>query len=345
MAKVTAKEGEGNGGVSMPLVALVALLAGLLVGYAAAGMMAPKTAVPTNATAQVDSLKLKSDVGTFLTKLIAVQGGEGVVVEPTGIAQENGMYAVAVNFKQNGAVVQQGKVYVSPDGKFIFDSSTGIDITQTLPEPAAPQPAVQVQKSDKPVMEMFVMSFCPYGKQVEQGIGPVARLLGAKVEIVPHFILYGRAQYAGSEATYCVANSTACSMHGVEEVVEDARQMCVWKYQKAKWWDYVDQVNAKCTVGTIATCWKDAAAAAGVNATQVQECYDAEGIALLDAEKVLAEQKGAQGSPTIFLNGASYGGGRSAENFKASFCAAFNTAPAECSQTLSTAATAAGSCG
>lgn len=45
------------------------------------------------------------------------------------------------------------------------------------------------QKREKPRVEFFVMSFCPYGNQAEAGLKPVADLLGDQVEWQPHYIV------------------------------------------------------------------------------------------------------------------------------------------------------------
>ncbi len=46
-----------------------------------------------------------------------------------------------------------------------------------------------VQKSQRPKVDLFVMSFCPYGNQVEDALLPVVKLLGDKVDWQPHFIV------------------------------------------------------------------------------------------------------------------------------------------------------------
>ncbi|MBU3941884.1 MAG: hypothetical protein KKF74_03150, partial [Nanoarchaeota archaeon] len=45
-------------------------------------------------------------------------------------------------------------------------------------------------KKDKPEVELFVMSHCPYGTQIEKGMLPVARLLGDKIDFNIRFCSY-----------------------------------------------------------------------------------------------------------------------------------------------------------
>jgi len=47
---------------------------------------------------------------------------------------------------------------------------------------------LEVDKTNKPEFLFFVMSFCPYGNQIEQALKPVADLLGDKVNLQPQYI-------------------------------------------------------------------------------------------------------------------------------------------------------------
>ncbi len=75
------------------------------------------------------------------------------------------------------------------DGKL---TQTAKDKT-TQPVTSAPKPTqapfVPKQKSAKPEVKFFVMSFCPYGNQAEAGLEPVYRLLKDKVSWQPRYIV------------------------------------------------------------------------------------------------------------------------------------------------------------
>jgi len=45
------------------------------------------------------------------------------------------------------------------------------------------------EQSKTPNFKFFVMSYCPYGNQAENGLKPVADLMGDKVEFEPHYIV------------------------------------------------------------------------------------------------------------------------------------------------------------
>ena len=337
--------------IPLPLLVAIVGVVCLIIGYAAAAFTARPAATPTPTPQPVIGLsEVKQTVATYLTSLLALQpGAEGVTVEATTAQESKGLYVVDLNIKQNGQVVQTGKAYVTKDGSTLILGNE-FNLTEALPSPSPVASPSPIPKVAKPKAQVFVMSFCPYGKQAEQGVSPVARILGENMTIEPHFIVYDSdfcSAYGMSQAQCCFANTTLCSLHGTKEATEDARQLCVLRdYNKTAWWDYVDYVNANCSIDTIETCWKQAANATKLNATKIEACSAKDGAALLESEKTLGDSLEVSSSPTILLNGMPYAGGRSPEGFKTGFCDSFLNPPAACNLTLSEAqAASSGSCG
>jgi len=186
-----------------------------------------------------------------------------------------------------------------------------------------------ITKSDKPVVNVFVMSYCPYGTQIEKGIIPVQQLLGSKADININFVHY--------------------LMHGQKEGDENTAQYCIQKEQKDKYWQYL-------------TCFLDKADSAGcqdkagIDKTRLQAC-----IASADSEfnissdmaagsqypryqvnEEMAKKYGIQGSPGLVINGKMISSGRDSESLKKAICCAFNKKPDECGKTLSAAQPAPG---
>lgn len=184
---------------------------------------------------------------------------------------------------------------------------------------------VKIKKFTKPQVEVFVMSYCPFGLQMEKGIIPVHKLLKDKVNITIKFVQY--------------------TMHGKREVEENTRQYCIQKEQHDKYWTYLE-----CFVGTgnSANCLDEA----GVDKDKLKKCMD-------EADKRFhissdaasgryprfrineeeAKRYGVQGSPTLVINGMVRSVGRDPESLKNAICNAFpqKKRPAECNQTLSSA--------
>ncbi len=59
-------------------------------------------------------------------------------------------------------------------------------------------------KTNKPQLDFYVMSFCPYGNQMEETLRPIFDLLGNKVEIKPRYIFE---KIEGNLASYCKTRS------------------------------------------------------------------------------------------------------------------------------------------
>ena len=189
-----------------------------------------------------------------------------------------------------------------------------------------------VPKADVPEIEMFVMSYCPFGQQAESGLIPVARALGDSINLVPKFIVSKQ-------------GDSYRSLHGEPELNEDIRQMCVYKYYEDKIWDYIEKINAQCSLGNIETCWETQAEAVGIDVSKIKTCQQDEGNALLDAEIEATSKYGVTGSPTVIVNGQKYSGGRAPEDYKSYICCAFNDKPEACDTKLGeTTGAASGSC-
>jgi glutaredoxin len=272
-------------------------------------------------TAQDAANKTIDYINTYLL------GGQGTA-NLTSVKEDNGMFALKFNIAG-----REYDSYVTTDGKLLFPSV--VDMSQT-PQVTTTAPAkFEPKKTDKPVAQLYVMSFCPYGIEAENAMKPVVDLLGSKASIETHYIV-------------SVSGNTVSSLHGDFEATEDERQVCIWKnYGQATFWTYVTYLNSKCNSGNIDTCWKDAAKSAKVDTTKIENCVKTEGLTLMKAEAALSSQNGVSGSPTLIINGATYNGARTADAYKQAICSAFNTQPSECSKALSASSgnTSSGGCG
>jgi len=245
----------------------------------------------------------------------------------TGIKSVSDMYQVGVS--ANG---QTGMVYVSKDGNYL-GSMTDLQAL-SAPTETAQEQTPEVTKSDKPKIELFIMSYCPYGTQTQKALLPAWELLGSKADISVKFVDY--------------------AMHGDKEVYENLRQYCIQKEQADKNIAYL-----KCFLqaGDYSSCLTTAK----IDTAKLDKCMNATDkefsitTNLKDKSKWVSgtyppfnihtdlnTKYGVQGSPTVVINGAQANVGRSPEAMKAAICAAFNTAPTECSTTLDTNQESAG---
>ncbi|MCX6774135.1 MAG: hypothetical protein NTY68_04030 [Candidatus Micrarchaeota archaeon] len=196
-------------------------------------------------------------------------------------------------------------------------------------------PAATAAKTDKPKVELYVMAFCPYGNQAEQGLYPVIKAFNSTFDFEPVYIISGSA-------------GNWRSLHGASELNQDIREKIVYNlYGIQVWNEYVNNVNTKCTVQTVDACWKDAVQNISIiNISAVEGLYNSSFDALAKEMSDKTSSKKISGSPTMLINGATYSGGRTADAFKAGICNAFTTQPSQCNLTFSaTAAATSGSCG
>jgi predicted DsbA family dithiol-disulfide isomerase len=258
----------------------------------------------------------------YINKNLVQTGNVSLV----SVEELSGFYEVTTSYQG-----QKIPVYVTKDGSYLFISqplNMNEEITTTTTQPQ------KITKKDRPTVELFVMSFCPYGVQAETLMKPVVDLLGTKADIKVRFIVNIQGNTVDSVE----------SLHGATEAQEDLRQVCIMKYYDQKtYWNYLMEIDNNCygkintrDATALDTCWKSAATKAGIDIAKIQSCSNStEGLNLLKADEQLTDQYGVSGSPTIVINGARYSGARDSESFKQAICNSFTTAPSECSQTLS----------
>jgi hypothetical protein len=257
----------------------------------------------------------------------------------TDVSEDKGLYKISLDI--SGQVYE---TYSTKDGNIFFPDAIDISKPPAQAENQT-QPAAQtIPKKDNPEVHLYTMSYCPYGNQAEQVAYPVYKLLGSSVEIQPHYVIYSN--YGGGGPTYCLdAENKYCSMHGIQELHQDVRELCIYKYQKEKYWDFVVAVNSQCSAQNVDTCWEAVANSSGIDTAKIKTCEKDEAVALLQNEVDLNTKYSVRGSPMLVINGVAFNGGRTPEAYKQAICSAFTTAPALCNQTLNTTgAAAAGSC-
>lgn len=92
--------------------------------------------------------------------------------------------------------------YSKGEGKVVNELSENQVPTQT---PASFEP----KKNNRPEVKFFVMSFCPYGNQAEDGLEPVYQLLKDKVSWQPRYIVNDQKSNCEQYCPYKVFNSEA----------------------------------------------------------------------------------------------------------------------------------------
>ncbi len=325
-------EKEGGWRKFLPHFAFVALIF-LGVGALAGTALNPSKPTPTGAPtvtpapSGVNEDELKAAVEDYVNaRLLAGSGAEGAV---SSIKRGANAYEMNLNIVQDGSVVDSVIVYASLDGSTLYTAA--FDLTEPSPSPTPTEdPLANLEKTETPVADVFVMSYCPYGTQFEKALLPVVDLLGDKADFHLKFVSY--------------------AMHGETEIMENTRQYCVeQEYGNGELFDYLacfleDGNYSRC----IAELDLDGEAIAScINETheQLNVSFEAPTGYSYPLYPVYAEDNaeyGVGGSPTFVLNGEVLSVSRSPEAIKEAVCAAFLEPPEECSQTLSSEGTSPG---
>ena len=273
--------------------------------------------------------QIKAKAQEFInTKLLQ----PGTTATITNVELKNGIYKVELNV--NGQTFESG---MTTDGK-VFFAQPGLDVDKIENAPDSKekttQPSQDIQKTDKPEVDLYVMSYCPYGTQIEKGILPVVDLLGDKANVNIKFVNY--------------------AMHGKKEVDENLRQYCIQQKYPDNYYAYLQCFLKK---GDSPSCIEEQ----GFDKNVLDECTASAdkqfGItadfedksswsggrypkfAIYDAEN---QKYGVRGSPTLIINGKQVNSARDSNSLKNTICDAFTTKPEECNTDLPTASPSPG---
>jgi predicted DsbA family dithiol-disulfide isomerase len=258
---------------------------------------------------------------SFLNTEVVAGGG----VSLKEVTKEGGLYRVIVIYQG-----QEIPVYTTLKGDYFIQGATPITTQRSVGTGNVVETPAEVPKTDKPVAEAFVFSYCPYGLQFEKALAPVYDLLKNKADI--NIVAIG-------------------AMHGIHEETESLRQICIQKnYGKDKLWQYLNKFMADTKIGDCnnnMNCSKplveNIMKSLSIDISKINSCMANDAPALYDKDNQRASSLGISGSPDFVINGVDVSVGRNPEAIKQAICNAFtdSSKPAECSQTLSTASASA----
>lgn len=275
--------------------------------------------------------------GSIVSSDVAAQNLISFIEAQSGSApelvssQKNGsFYEVVVKYQG-----QDIPVYVSLDGNYIAPSIIPLNV-QAQAATGGEQTSVQIDvpKSSKPKVELFVMALCPFGLQTEKGILPVVNLLKDKIDFKVKFVYY--------------------AMHDKTEIDENTRQYCIQKEQASKFNAYLacylnEGKSEDClTTAGIDKAKLDSCVASADKQFNITANYNNKDnwisgqFPRYDVNLADNNKYNVAGSPTLVINGVEVSVGRDSASMLKAVCSAFTTEPSECSQTLSSTKPAAG---
>lgn len=276
----------------------------------------------------------KAKAEEFINNNLMQAGQKATVKE---ITLDNDLYKLVIDIG-NGQDIDS---YLTKDGTKFFPQVLDIEETEQKnnedsDSPTANQtPAATVStQNDKPTVEIFVMSHCPYGTQIEKGILPVLATLGDKIDFSLKFCDY--------------------AMHGQKELNEQLAQHCIQKEQNDK---FISYLTCFLEAGESDSCLTKA----GVNVSQMNSCvastdeqykvtelFNDESswrggrYPQFNVDKDDASKYGITGSPGLVINGEKISSSRDSASLLKTICSAFDEQPEECSEELSATTPSAG---
>jgi len=275
----------------------------------------------------------------FINDYLVAAGSEVSIKETV---DEGSVYKVVVNTSDG----QEVNSYITKDGETFFPSGLNIEEFKADADTAADTTAstpqadlASITKTEKPVVELFVMSHCPFGTQIEKGILPALDALGDTIDFQLKFCDY--------------------AMHDKKELDEELTQYCIMQNEPDKLTEYL-----YCFLDSESGTAEESAACldtVGINKSSIDSCVAATdsqyGVSAGYEDKstwrsgrypefsVFAEDNeayGITGSPSLVINGSKISASRDAASLLTTICAGFENAPEECSTQLSSVSPAAG---
>ncbi|MBD3313814.1 hypothetical protein GF345_05210 [Candidatus Woesearchaeota archaeon] len=257
----------------------------------------------------------------YLNTLMAGQAEASV----NEITEENGLYKIILDVGG-----REYTSYMTNDGKLLFPQA--ISLSEEVPEQDGDAEAsgtetqtaqtATVPKSDKPEVELFVMSHCPFGTQAEKGIIPAIKTLRDEVDFNIRFVYY--------------------AMHGETEVKEQLNQYCIQEEQNSKYLDYLECFlesgngdecleQANIDMQKLEACVESTDEEfAVIESLEDQSSWLNGNYPLFNVDSDLNEEYGVGGSPTLIINGVRSGAGRNPASYIEAICGAFTVEPDEC---------------
>ena len=273
----------------------------------------------------------KNKIEAFINENLMPEGNSVTIKEFTEDENYQDLYKVVVDIGNGQKPINS---YLTKDEKFFFPQVIDIEKIENkkreeekAAKDEAERVALEVEKNDKPSVEIFVMSHCPYGTQIEKGILPVIETLGDKIDFELKFCTY--------------------AMHGEKELQEQLRHYCIQKEEPDKLVSFLQcfleaDESDKCVAEVGINSSKLASCVAATDKEyKVIESFNDEStwlngrFPIFDVNKEDNEKYGIAGSPGLVVNGKEVQSGRDSKSLLEIICSGFNEQPEECTTELS----------
>ena len=153
--------------------------------------------------------------------------------------------------------------------------------------------ASRTARRGKPTLELFVMSYCPFGVQAEEKLIPIVKEFGNKINFKLQFIAQEKEEPSLQDITPFV------SLHGYPEVAENIRQLLIAREYPDQYLDYI-----LCRGKKLDKSWEACAEKLNIDVARIQRLFDSPEAEQLFRENIKrAAELGVRASPTILVDG------------------------------------------
>lgn len=151
----------------------------------------------------------------------------------------------------------------------------------------------RTKRMGKPTLELFVMSYCPFGIEAEESIIPIVKKFKDKIDFKLRFIAEEKDTVSSQDITPFI------SLHGYPEVAENIRQLLIAQEYPDKYLDYI-----LCRGKKLNKSWEDCAKKFGIDVENIQRLFDTPEAEQLFRENIKrSAELGIKASPTILIDG------------------------------------------
>lgn len=191
--------------------------------------------------------------------------------------------------------------YLTKDGQSLVLPNSLIDIAklQTQAMPPHETGSDVIPRSARPIVELFVMSLCPYGIKAQKEALAVANTFGDTIDFKIKFIVD-----MNGDSIEAIK-----SLHGRDEVREDARQNAIMRLYPDRFSGYIAHISEnecmfRCGAFKLEEYWKKPAKELRMDVKRIEAyAYAQEGLALLRQDSRDAKKYEVRASPTCVING------------------------------------------
>ncbi len=153
--------------------------------------------------------------------------------------------------------------------------------------------ASRIARMGKPTLELFVMSYCPFGVQAEEKIISIVKQFGDKIDFKLRFIAREKKASSPQDIT------PFTSLHGYPEVAENIRQLLIAQEFPDQYLDYV-----LCRGKKLDQSWEVCAEKLGIDVAKIQRLFDTPEVSnqLFRENIKRSTELGINASPTILVD-------------------------------------------